>query len=56
MRKNKLLNSSPPLSAIDILRDVIVRIDDKALLEFLLLEDNDPLKVKLRIDYSFRGL
>jgi len=51
--KNRLLNYSPPLHAYDILKYCVAQIDDLALIEFLRLKSDDPLKIKLRNDYIF---
>ena len=54
--KNRLLNSSPPLKSLDILRKCVFQIEDLALLEFLDLPSNDPIKVKLQNDYLFNHI
>ena len=54
--KNRLLNSSPPLYAYDILKYCVHQIDDLALLEFLKLSKNDPIRLKLHNDYLFNRL
>jgi len=54
--KTRLLNSSPPLRSYDILKYCVFNIDDLALIEFLTLDKNSPLKVKLRNDYLFNRL
>jgi len=51
--KNRLLNHSPTLHTSDILRKCSENIDDFALLEFLSLPSEHPLKVKFRLDYQF---
>ena len=51
--KLRLLNSSPPLRAYDILKYCVAQVDDLALIEFLRLAHNDSLKIKLRNDYIF---
>jgi len=52
--KNRLLNSSPALHTTDIFRKVSENIEDFALLEFLNLPHNHPIKIKMRLDYQFR--
>ena len=54
--KNRLLNSSPPLRAYDILKYCVQQIDDKALIEFLRLAEDDPIRIKLQNDYLFNRL
>jgi hypothetical protein len=49
--KNRLLNSSPPLLSYDILKYCVLQLDDLALLEFLRLDKNSSIKIKLRNDY-----
>jgi len=54
--KNRLSSHSPTLLSADILRKCIENIDDMALIEFLSLDNEDPLKVKFRLDYQFSKL
>ena len=54
--KNRLLNYSPPLHAYDILKYCVEQIDDLALIEFLRIDKNDPLKIRLRNDYLMSRL
>ena len=49
--KNRLLNSSPPLHTYDILKYCVAQIDDYALLEFLRLSKDDPIRLRLLNDY-----
>lgn len=46
-------SSSPALTNADILRKVLEQMDDKALLYFIYLDENDPLRIRLRQEYDF---
>ena len=54
--KDRLLNHSPTLAITDIFRKCLLLADDEALLQFLELDNNDPIKTKLRNDYLFNRL
>ena len=54
--KDRLLNSSPPLSAHKIIYYCIQQVDDYALIEFLRLAKDDPIRMKLHNDYIFSRL
>ena len=56
VRKNRLSSSSPTLSASEVLRKCIALIDDKALLQFLELDKNDSIRIKLMNDYLMSNL
>lgn len=54
--KNRLLNHSPTLHAYDILKYCVAQVDDIALLEFLRLDKEDPIRIKLANDYLMSRL
>ena len=54
--KNRLLNHSPTLHTYDILKYCVHQIDDYALLEFLRLAKDDPIRMKLHNDFLFNHL
>jgi hypothetical protein len=51
-----LFSSSPALRPADIFRKVALNIDDVALIQFLELRFDHPIKLKLRSDYLFSQL
>jgi len=54
--KARLLNSSPPLHAYKIIFYCVEQIDDLALIQFLRLSKNDPIRIKLLNDYLMSQL
>lgn len=53
LRKARLLELSPALSANEIFVKVSQNIDDLSLIQFLSLRADDPIKMKLLNDYLF---
>lgn len=54
--KNRLLDYSPTLRTYEILRNCVNQIDDLALIEFLKLDKNDSIRIKLQNDFLINRL
>ena len=54
--KIRLSSSSPTLHTYDILNKCVNQIDDYALIEFLQLPADDPIRVKLQNDYMMNRI
>lgn len=52
LRKDSLLKLSPTLSSSNIFRAVIKKIDDKALIMFLLLDATSSFRTRLVMDFD----